>query len=53
MRLNSKTLAIRLKELERNGISSIQTYNKDPPRVGYILASKGQELTETIIYLLQ
>ncbi len=50
---SSKTLAIRLKELEKNGILSRQSYNEIPPRVEYRLTSKGQELTESIISLLQ
>ena len=50
---SSKTLAIRLKELEKNGILSRQSYNEIPPRVEYKLTNKGQELTESIISLLQ
>jgi len=50
---SSKTLAIRLKELERNGILHRQAYNEIPPRVEYRLTTKGQELTESIFDLLQ
>ena len=50
---SSKTLAIRLKELEKNGILSRKSYNEIPPRVEYTLTSKGQELIESIISLLQ
>src|SRR5919112_4717481 len=50
---SSKTLAIRLKELEKNGILSRKSYNEIPPRVEYNLTSKGQELVESIISLLQ
>ena len=49
---SSKTLAIRLKELEKSGILSRKSYNEIPPRVEYRLTSKGQELTESIISLL-
>jgi DNA-binding HxlR family transcriptional regulator len=49
---SSKTLAIRLKELEKNGILNRQSYNEIPPRVEYRLTNKGQELTESIISLL-
>jgi DNA-binding HxlR family transcriptional regulator len=49
---SSKTLAIRLKELERNGILNRQAYNEIPPRVEYRLTSKGQELAESIVDLL-
>ena len=50
---SSKTLAIRLKELEKNGILSRKSYNEIPPRVEYKLTSKGQDLIESIISLLQ
>ena len=46
---SSKTLTIRLKELERNGILSRKAYNEIPPRVEYRLTTKGQELAESII----
>jgi DNA-binding HxlR family transcriptional regulator len=48
-----KTLAIRLKELERNGILHRQAFSEIPQRVEYQLTSKGQELTESIKDLLQ
>ena len=50
---SSKTLARRLKELEKGGILQRQAYNEIPPRVEYRLTSKGQELVESIISLLQ
>ncbi len=50
---SSKTLSIRLKELERSGILNRQSFNEIPPRVEYRLTPKGQELTESIINLLQ
>ena len=50
---SSKTLAIRLKELERNGILERRAYNEIPPRVEYHLTDKGQELVESVINLLQ
>jgi DNA-binding HxlR family transcriptional regulator len=50
---SSKTLAVRLKEMERNGILHRQAYNEIPPRVEYQLTTKGQELTESIVNLLQ
>ena len=50
---SSKTLAIRLKELEKNGILSRKSYNEIPPRVEYNLTNKGQELIESILSLLQ
>ena len=50
---SSKTLALRLKELENSGILERQAYNEIPPRVEYRLTSKGQELVELLINLLQ
>lgn len=50
---SSKTLAIRLKELEKGGILERHAYNEIPPRVEYNLTNKGQELVEAVINLLQ
>lgn len=50
---SSKTLARRLKELEEGKILERLAYNEIPPRVEYRLTSKGQELVESIINLLQ
>src|SRR5918996_5668482 len=49
---SSKTLAIRLKQLEKNGILERKAYNEIPPRVEYRLTEKGQELVESVIDLL-
>jgi len=49
---SSKTLAKRLNELDENGILERQAYNEIPPRVEYRLTDKGQELVESVIYLL-
>jgi DNA-binding HxlR family transcriptional regulator len=51
--ISSKTLAYRLKELEKDGILERRSYNEIPPRVEYNLTAKGQELVESIIDLLQ
>ena len=51
--ISSKTLASRLKELERGGILERRAYNEIPPRVEYRLTGKGQELVESVMYLLQ
>ncbi|HKU33476.1 MAG TPA: helix-turn-helix domain-containing protein [Candidatus Nitrosotalea sp.] len=51
--ISSKTLATRLKELEKSGILERLSYNEIPPRVEYKLTSKGQELVKSIIDLLQ
>ena len=50
---SSKTLTIRLKELEKNDILNRQSFNEIPPRVEYHLTPKGQELVGSIINLLQ
>ena len=50
---SSKTLAARLKELERGGILDRKSYNETPPRVEYNLTQKGQELVGSAIDLLQ
>jgi len=44
---NSKTLAIRLKELQKGGILERQVYNEIPPMVEYKLTVKGQEIVES------
>ena len=51
--ISSKTLAYRLRELEKSGILERHSYNEIPPRVEYRLTPKGQELVESIIGLLQ
>jgi DNA-binding HxlR family transcriptional regulator len=51
--ISSKTLAYRLRELEKGGILERHSYNEIPPRVEYRLTAKGQELVESIIDLLQ
>jgi len=50
---SSKTLAVRLKQLEKNGILERKAYNEIPPRVEYRLTVKGQELVDSVIDLLQ
>ncbi|HXW11799.1 MAG TPA: winged helix-turn-helix transcriptional regulator [Nitrososphaeraceae archaeon] len=51
--ISSKTLALRLKELETAKILERHAYNEIPPRVEYRLTLKGQELVESIITLMQ
>ena len=50
--ISSKTLARRLKELERDGILERHAYNEIPPKVDYKLTQKGQELVESIFNLI-
>ena len=42
--INPKTLSIRLKEMENDGIISRQVYNETPIRIEYYLTQKGKEL---------
>jgi DNA-binding HxlR family transcriptional regulator len=50
---STRTLSIRLKELEKSGILERQRYNEIPPRVEYTLTAKGQELVQSVVSLLQ
>jgi DNA-binding HxlR family transcriptional regulator len=50
---SSRTLSIRLKELEKSGILERHRYNEIPPRVEYTLTTKGQELVESVVNILQ
>jgi DNA-binding HxlR family transcriptional regulator len=50
---SSRTLATRLKEFEKSGILERHAYNEIPPRVEYRLTTKGQELVESVVNLLQ
>ena len=50
---SSRTLSIRLKELEKGGILERHRYNEIPPRVEYTLTAKGQELVESVVSLVQ
>ena len=49
--MSTRTLATRLKELERNGIVTRHSYNEIPPRVEYRLTTKGEEITGAILSL--
>ncbi len=51
--ISSRTLAARLKDLQKTGILERNAYNEMPPRVEYRLTKKGQELVESVINLLQ
>ena len=51
--ISSKTLSYRLHELEKGGVLERRSYNEIPPRVEYNLTTKGQELVESAIALLQ
>jgi DNA-binding HxlR family transcriptional regulator len=50
---SSKTLAVRLKELQKNKILERRAFNEIPPRVEYRLTIKGQELVESVDNLFQ
>src|SRR5919106_1367512 len=51
--ISSKTLARRLKELEKDGILARHAYNEILLRVEYKMTKKGQELVESILNLIQ
>jgi DNA-binding HxlR family transcriptional regulator len=42
--INPKTLSIRLKEMEKDGLIKRQVFNETPIRVEYYLTKKGKEL---------
>src|SRR5829696_3171264 len=50
---STRTLSIRLKELEMSGILERHKYNEIPPSVEYTLTTKGQEIVETVANILQ
>jgi DNA-binding HxlR family transcriptional regulator len=50
---STRTLSIRLKELEKGGILERHRYNEIPPRVEYALTTKGQELVESVVGIFQ
>ena len=50
---STRTLSIRLRELEKGGILERHRYNEIPPRVEYTLTTKGQELVESVVSILQ
>lgn len=49
--ISTRTLATRLRELEKNGILTRRSFNEIPPRVEYRLTGKGQELVGAILAL--
>jgi DNA-binding HxlR family transcriptional regulator len=50
---STRTLSIRLRELEKGGILERHRYNEIPTRVEYTLTIKGQELVESVVDILQ
>jgi DNA-binding HxlR family transcriptional regulator len=51
--ISTKTLASRLKELEKNGLLNRIAYNEIPPRVEYSMTEKGQSLAEALNPLIR
>jgi DNA-binding HxlR family transcriptional regulator len=51
--ISTKTLASRLKMLEKFGILKRTAYNEIPPRVEYSMTNEGQKLAEAIAPLLR
>lgn len=50
--ISTKTLSIRLKQLEKEGILNRTAYNEVPPRVEYSITEKGQKLVNSLIPLV-
>jgi DNA-binding HxlR family transcriptional regulator len=46
--ISPRTLSLRLRELEANGIVERRTYAEVPPRVEYALTKKGEALTPIV-----
>ncbi len=51
--ISTKTIAARLRELEKDGILTRTAYNEIPPRVEYAMTPKGQSLIEALFPLIQ
>ncbi len=51
--MSTKTLVVRLRELQKYGLVKRQVYSEVPPRVEYSLTAKGQELQPIIVALQQ
>lgn len=51
--ISTKTIASRLKELEKNGLLTRTAYNEIPPRVEYSMTEKGQSLVQALIPLVR
>ena len=50
--ISPKTLASRLRELEKEGILRREAFNEIPPRVEYSMTGKGSKLAEALIPLI-
>lgn len=46
--ISPRTLSLRLRDLEENGIVERRTYNEVPPRVEYALTKKGEGLVPIV-----
>lgn len=51
--ISTRTLASRLKQLEKEGILRRTAYNEIPPRVEYSMTEKGQTLAEALVPLMR
>lgn len=49
--LSTKTLIVRLKELERHGLIERRVYAEIPPHVEYSLTAKGREIQPVLVAL--
>ena len=51
--ISPSTLALMLKEFEKEDLIAKKTFNEIPPRVEYSLSARGKELREAIIPLIK
>jgi len=51
--ISTKTLTVRLRELEKHGLIHRRVYAEIPPRVEYSLTEKGLELQPVLVALKQ
>jgi DNA-binding HxlR family transcriptional regulator len=51
--INPKTLSVRLREMEKNGLISRKIFPETPPRVEYTIAEKGLALKPVILAMAE
>ncbi len=51
--INPKTLSVRLREMEKDGLITRKIYPETPPRVEYAMTEKGHALTPILIQMAE